>query len=195
MCQALPSSPPSAGRFLARRPSAFLFPCLFRVCPFRARCVVLVFSPFFSFFFCVPLLGFLLGSCHLIFILISCSFSFHLPCCGRVCVCVFHLNRCKTSMFCRGVWHSCPTTRNEAVGMSGMGNLASFLYLQKKKYIYIYIYIVPPLGAYKSQLGGTYTLSLLVYTVNVSCDLIYIYICFLLGQFVVLRDSVPNRSL
>ena len=40
----------------------------------------------------------------------------------------------------------------------------------------IYIYIVPPLGAYKSQLGGTYTLSLLVYTVNVSCDLIYIYV-------------------
>ena len=44
----------------------------------------------------------------------------------------------------------------------------------------IYIYIVPPLGAYKSQLGGTYILSLLVYTVNVSCDLIYIYICFLI---------------
>ena len=43
------------------------------------------------------------------------------------------------------------------------------LYLQ-------YIYIVPPLGAYKSQLGGTYILSLLVYTVNVSCDLIYIHI-------------------
>ena len=44
--------------------------------------------PFFSFFFCVPLLGFRLGSCHLIFILISRSVSFHLPCCGRVCVCV-----------------------------------------------------------------------------------------------------------
>ena len=43
------------------------------------------------------------------------------------------------------------------------------LYLQ-------YIYIVPPLGAYKSQLGGTYILSLLFYTFNVSCDPIYIYI-------------------
>ena len=85
--------------------------------------------PFFSFFFCVPLLGFRLGSCHLIFILISRSVSFHLPCCGRVCVCVYHLNRCKTSLLCRGVWHSCPTTRNEAVDMSGMGNLAGFLYL------------------------------------------------------------------
>ena len=29
-------------------------------------------------------------------------------------VCVYHLNRCKTSYYCRGVWHSCPTTRNEA---------------------------------------------------------------------------------
>ena len=34
----------------------------------------------------------------------------------------------------------------------------------------IYIYIVPPLGAYKPQLGGTYILSLLFYTVNVYCD-------------------------
>ena len=33
-----------------------------------------------------------------------------------------------------------------------------------------YIYIVPPLGAFKTQLGGTYTLSLLVCTVNVYCD-------------------------
>ena len=47
-----------------------------------------------------------------------------------VCVCVHHLNRCKTSDYCRGVWHSCPTTRNEGVGMSGKGNVAGFLYLQ-----------------------------------------------------------------
>ena len=32
-------------------------------------------------------------------------------------------------LFSRGVWHSRPTTRNEAVGESGKGNLASFLYL------------------------------------------------------------------
>ena len=38
----------------------------------------------------------------------------------------------------------------------------------------IYIYLVPPLGAFKSQLE-TYIVSLLVYIVNVSCD--YIYIC------------------
>ena len=36
------------------------------------------------------------------------------------------------------------------------------------------IHIVPPLGAYKSQLEGTYILWLLVYTVNVHCDS---YIC------------------
>ena len=34
---------------------------------------------------------------------------------------------------CRGVWHPCPTTRNEAVGMDGKGNLANFLYLQVMK--------------------------------------------------------------
>ena len=41
----------------------------------------------------------------------------------------------------------------------------------------LYIYIVPPLGAYKSQLGGTYILSLLFYTVNVYCDYTSIYYC------------------
>jgi hypothetical protein len=30
--------------------------------------------------------------------------------------------------------------------------------------------IVPPLGALKSQLGGTYILSLLFYMINVLCD-------------------------
>ena len=44
--------------------------------------------------------------------------------------------------------------------------------------IYIYIYIVPPLGAFMSQLGGTYILPLLFYMVNVYCDYtsIHIYI-------------------
>ena len=32
-----------------------------------------------------------------------------------------------------------------------------------------------PLGAFKSQLGETYILSLLFYTVNVYCDFTYIY--------------------
>ena len=40
--------------------------------------------------------------------------------------------------------------------------------------IYVCVCIVPPLGASKSQLGGTYNLSLLLYTVNVFCDHIYI---------------------
>ena len=74
--------------------------------------------PFFSFFFCVPLLGFRLGSCHLIFILISRSFSFHLPCCGRVCVCVcvcvYHVNRCKASTTCRKATPHLPMLPNEA---------------------------------------------------------------------------------
>jgi hypothetical protein len=36
--------------------------------------------------------------------------------------------------------------------------------------------IVPPLGALKSQLGGTYILSLLTYTVIVFCDYTSIYL-------------------
>ena len=65
------------------------------------------------------------------------------------------------------------------------------LYLQ-------YIYIVPPLGAYKSQLGGTYILSLLVYTVNVSCDLIYIYMLshlFIFNGWCLLHDwDIPLQN-
>ena len=63
-----------------------------------------------------------------------------------------------------------------------------------------YIYIVPPLGAYKSQLGGTYILSLLVYTVNVSCDLIYIYIymlshLFMFNGWCLLHDrDIPHQN-
>ena len=45
LVQALSSSPPPLVLFRVRRPSAFLFPCLSRACPLRARCVVLVFSP------------------------------------------------------------------------------------------------------------------------------------------------------
>ena len=53
-----------------RRPPLFLFPCLFRVRPLRARCVgVGVFSWFLLFFLCVPVSRFLLS----IFIFISCA--------------------------------------------------------------------------------------------------------------------------
>ena len=44
----------------------------------------------------------------------------------------------------QGAWHSCSTTRDEAVDMSGMGNVAGFLYLQLYiiyTYIYMYTYI------------------------------------------------------
>ena len=95
-------------------------------------------------------------------------------------VCVFHLNRCKTSTFCRGPAHGITTLANEASDVMGSSWRRPTVYLQ-----YIYIYIVPPLGAYKSQLGGTYTLSLLVYTVNVSCDLIYMYMFFIFSFLLV----------
>ena len=63
-----------------------------------------------------------------------------------MCVCAYApsaLYRCKTSFYCRGVWHSRPTTHNEAVDMSETGNVASFLYLQLYGYNWIYniIYI------------------------------------------------------
>ena len=111
------------------------------------------------------------------FVSISFSFSLHPPCCGRVCV--YHLNGCKTSYYRRGVWHSCPTTRNEAVGMTGKGNVAGFLYLQYLQInLYIYICIVPPLGAFKSQLGGrmVYRCCLKPSTSTVIIYLLHIYI-------------------
>ena len=88
-------SPPSAGLVPLSVGLRFSFSCLFRVCPFRARCVVLVFS--LSLFFCVPLFASWLGNvhCHLTFIVISSA-----PL--RRGVCVFHLYRCKTSIMCRG---------------------------------------------------------------------------------------------
>ena len=91
-----------------------------------------------SLFFCVPLFASLVGNlsshfhCHLTFIVISSA-----PLLRGVCV--YHLNRCKTSLCYRGVWHSRPTTRNEAVDMSGKGNAAGFPYLLYIYYICMYV--------------------------------------------------------
>ena len=112
--------PPPLVLFRCPSASAFLFPCLFRVCPFRARCVVLVFS--LTLFFCVPLFASWFSKFHFIFIVISLSFSFHLPRCGGACVCVYHLYRCKTSIYCRGAGtHDClswPTKTRQHGGES-----------------------------------------------------------------------------
>ena len=52
----------------------------------------------------------------------------------RVCVCNLWSHKVPDRMFIcilsRGVRHSYPNTRNEAVDKSGKGNLASFLYLR-----------------------------------------------------------------
>ena len=106
--QALPSSPSAGLGPFFRRPPLFLFPCFFRVCPLRARCVgVGVFSWFLFSFAAFPLSGSWLSSFHFIFILVSSPFSFILifiPLSGPQLtaplmrgVCVKHLNRCKTS--------------------------------------------------------------------------------------------------
>ena len=92
-------------------------------------------------------------------------------CVGGGCVCVYHLNRCKTSYYCRGVWHSCSTTHNEAADMSGKGNVAGFLCLQ-----FFFLCIVPPLDLY--------ILSLLVYTVIVSCDYSFMYIFIYMYMYI-----------
>ena len=63
-----------------------------------------------------------------------------------VCVCTICID---VKLQCRGVWHSCPTTRNEAVGMSGMGNLAGFLYLHLYIYVCVYIYIYTYIHTYE----------------------------------------------
>ena len=96
------------------------------------------------------------------------------------------------------VWHSCPATRNEAVDMSGKGNVAGFLYLQLSMYIYIYMYIhiyiyiyiySPAPGRIYVAAGGAYNLSLLVYMVNVYCDFtslyLYVYIYIYIYFFIV----------
>ena len=100
-------------------------------------------------------------------------------------VCVCHLYGCKTSLCCRGVWHSRPTTRNEAVDMSGQGNVAGFLYL-----LYIYNYI-NALNIFH-RAWGTYIVLLLVYTVWSTSTVIlrlyniYIYVCILYVNLVFL---------
>ena len=176
LVQALPSSPPSAGLVPCPSASAFLFPCPFRVCPLWARCVVLVFS--LSLFFCVPLFASWLSNCHFIVIFISSA-----PLLRGVCVCVrvYHVDRCKTSFYCRGPLGNIESAANEDAAM----------FLCKRTCI-LYTYTVPPLRAYKTQLGGTYILSLLFYMVNVYCDYtsvyhyIYIYIYF----FFILRVNL-----
>ena len=87
LVQALPSfPPPPLVLFRCPSASAFLsFSCLSRVCPFRARCVVLVFS--LSLFFCVPLFASWLSKFHFIFNLIFIFISSALLRWG-VCVCV-----------------------------------------------------------------------------------------------------------
>ena len=54
---------------------------------------------------------------------------------------------------------------------------------------------LPLLDAFKSQLEGTYNISLLLYTVNVYCDHIYIYIFFFLLFISVLLLNISRYLL
>ena len=111
-----------------------------------------------------------------------------------VCACVYHLNRCKTSTTCRGATAHLPMLPNEATEDVVDGFMDAWTCT-------CIISIVPPLGAYKSQLGATCNLSLLVYTFNVSCDPIYIYILYIyiyiifhLFNFIVVVVARPVHS-
>ena len=78
--------PPPPGRCFGPSSVRFSVPLPFQGSPVPGQgCRVGVFL--FSFFFCVPLLGFLLGKCHLIFIVVPCSFHFTYPAAAG-CVCV-----------------------------------------------------------------------------------------------------------
>ena len=73
-----------------------------------------------------------LSNCHLLYIYIYKLFKRDSSCvcvCARVCAC--HTLSRRGFVKCRGVWHSYPITRNDAVDKSGKGNLAIFLYLQR----------------------------------------------------------------
>ena len=89
--------------------------------------LVMVFSPFP--FLCVPRFVSRLGNRHLIFIVISLSFPFHLPCCCRACVCAI----------CRDVKLRCVAGGMAAVSLAMPAKLwdsagrecgRTFLYLQ-----------------------------------------------------------------
>ena len=57
------------------------------------------------------------------------------------CVCVWAVSKdVKLVSYCRGVWHSCPTTRNEAVGMSGKQDLANLVYLHSDVFVFWFLF-------------------------------------------------------
>ena len=103
-------------------------------------------------------------------------------CVTKLCVCAIWID-VKLLIIAGGRWGTLQSAANEDAAM--------FLW---KRTCIIYICIVPPLGAFKSQLGGTYILPLLFYTVNLYCDCVYIYIYLYLfiylGHFIVLIVGV-----
>ena len=183
--------PSSAGLVPFPSASGFSFLALSGFARSGPGVFVLVFA--LSLFSCAPLFASWLSNFHPIFMLISLSLSFHLPrCCGEcVCVCTICIDvKLHFSFYCRGVWHSCPTTRNEAVDMSETGNVAGFLYLQLygDGYIYIYacvyifIYIYRPWAHLSRSWGGhTFYRCWFIWSTSTVIIRLYIfmYICIL----------------
>jgi hypothetical protein len=95
----------------------------------------------------------------------------------RRCVCVYHLNRCKTSIYWWGATAHLPMLPNEATEdvvdrFMDAWTCTFILFI----YIYTYVYIVPPLGAYKPQLGGTYIFFRCCFIRSMSTVIIPLYI-------------------
>ena len=99
-------SPPSAGLVPCPSTLRVSFPLPFQGLPVPGQVCWCVFAP--SLFFCVPLFASWLSNVHLIFTLISSfiprssssssHFYAHHPAGGGVCVCLYRLNRRKTSI-------------------------------------------------------------------------------------------------
>ena len=131
--------PPPLVWFRVRRPSLFFFLAFSGFCPFRARCVVLVFA-----LSCVPLFASWLSNFHVTFTVISFSSSFHLPRCCGTCVCNICID-VKLHIIAGG----------RGISSCGLCQRISTLDDQENvPALNLYIYIVPPLGAFKTQLGG-----------------------------------------
>ena len=144
--------PPPLVWLRVRRPSLFFFLAFSGFCPFRARCVVLVFA--LSLFSCVPLFASWLSNFHSIFTFISFSSSSHLPRCGGACVCTIWIDVklliCRGSPGSRGGrWPTKtpprdPCKRTCRTPVVHLGAIISRSWWPPESYIYLYIFFISP---------------------------------------------------
>ena len=146
--------PPPLVWFRARRPPLFFSLAFSGFCPLWARCVVLVFA--LSLFSCVRLFASWLSNCHFTFTLsLSSHFHCHFICpaaAGRACVCVCTI--------CIDVKLHIPAGGQQPIFLCCPAKLRKMWWMGSWTHE-----PVPALslGAYKSQLGGTYFIAVVFY--------------------------------